>query len=180
MICGVFVEVNGMKFYGEGDPAQDGTSLARILVVEDDADIRQVLCVYLKYSGFDVREAADGQEAIRLIPEYCPNLVVLDIMMQPVDGWEVLHWLRARRLNPPLPVLVLTALYQLTEQLQGFEEGAIEYLTKPTQPGEIVERIRIILGLSTEQRTMLQRKRIDEQRKTLERIAASQPDEFTY
>jgi DNA-binding response OmpR family regulator len=173
------VEVIGMKFYGEGDSTHGGASLARILVVEDDFDIRQVLCLFLKFSGFEVCEAIDGQEAMRLIPEFCPDLVVLDIMMQPVDGWEVLHWLRARRMNPPLPVLVLTALYQPAEQLQGFEEGAIEYLTKPTQTGIIVERIHTILGLSAEQRVMLQRKRMDEQRNTLERITAK-PDEFMY
>lgn len=154
-----------------------GTPSARILLVEDDFDIRQVLHLYLKYFGFDVREAADGQEAIDLIPVYHPDLIVLDIMMQPVDGWEVLHWLRARRMNPPLPVLVLTALYQPEQQLQGFEEGAIEYLTKPTQPDIIIERIRTLLKLSTEQRMMLQRKRMDEQRNTLERITAF-PDKF--
>ena len=154
-----------------------GTPSARILLVEDDFDIRQVLHLYLKYFGFEVREAADGQEAIDLIPVYHPDLIVLDIMMQPVDGWEVLHWLRARRMNPPLPVLVLTALYQPEQQLQGFEEGAIEYLTKPTQPDIIIERIRTLLKLSTEQRMMLQRKRMDEQRNTLERITAF-PDKF--
>ena len=162
-----------MTLHGEGQ----GASTARILLVEDDADIRQVLRLYLKYYGFDVREAADGQEAIDSIPVYHPDLIVLDIMMQPVDGWEVLHWLRAQRMNPPLPVLVLTALYQPEEQLQGFEEGAIEYLTKPTQPDIIIERIRTILKLSTEQRMLLQRKRMDEQRSTLERITAF-PDKF--
>lgn len=162
-----------MSLHGEGQ----GASPARILLVEDDADIRQVLRLYLTYYGFDVREAADGQEAIDLIPAYHPDLIVLDIMMQPVDGWEVLHWLRAQRMNPPLPVLVLTALYQPEEQLQGFEEGAIEYLTKPTQPDIIIERIRTLLNLSTEQRMLLQRKRMDERRSTLERITAF-PDKF--
>ena len=162
-----------MTLHGEGQ----GASPARILLVEDDADIRQVLRLYLTYNGFDVREAADGQEAIDLIPAYRPDLIVLDIMMQPVDGWEVLHWLRARRVNPPLPVLVLTALFQPEEQLQGFEEGAIEYLTKPTELDIIIERIRTILKLSTEQRMLLQRKRMDEQRSTLERITAF-PDKF--
>src|SRR5690242_3952475 len=81
----------------------------RILVVEDDADIQHVLCVYLKHSGFEVRGASDGQEAIAAIPEFNPQLIVLDLMMRPVDGWEVLHWLRARRQVAP-PVLVLTAL----------------------------------------------------------------------
>lgn len=166
-----------MTLHGEGFFTPGGAPSARILLVEDDFDIRQVLHLYLKYYGFEVREAADGQEAIDLIPVYHPDLIILDIVMQPVDGWEVLHWLRARRMNPPLPVLLLTALYQPEQQLQGFEEGAIEYLTKPTQPDIIVERIRTLLNLSTEQRLMLQRKRMDEQRSTLERITAL-PDKF--
>ena len=165
-----------MSLHEEGTFPGDAPA-ARLLLVEDDTDIRQVLHLYLKYYDFDVREAADGQEAIDLIPVYHPDLIILDIMMQPVDGWEVLHWLRARRMNPPLPVLVLTALYQPEQQLQGFEEGAIEYLTKPTQPDIIIERIRTLLKLSTEQRLMLQRKRMDEQRNTLERITAF-PDKF--
>lgn len=152
---------------------------ARILVVEDDADIQHVLCVYLKHSGFDVRGASDGQEAIIVIPEFCPQLIVLDLMMRPVDGWEVLHWLRARRQIAP-PVLVLTALAQLDEQVHGFEEGAIEYLTKPTQPRIIVEHIRKILALSSEQRALFQRERKEQRRKTLDLISAPQPDEFIY
>ncbi len=166
-----------MTLHEEGNLEPEGARPARILLVEDDFDIRQVLHLYLKYYGFEMREAADGQEAIDLIPIYHPDLIVLDIVMQPVDGWEVLHWLRAQRMNPPLPVLVLTALYQPEQQLQGFEEGAIEYLTKPTQPDIIVERIRTLLKLSTEQRLMLQSKRMDEQRNTLERITAY-PDKF--
>lgn len=159
--------------------AETQAKTARILVVEDDADIQHVLCVYLKYSGFDVRSASDGQEAIVIIPEFVPHLIVLDLMMRPVDGWEVLHWLRARRQFSP-PVLVLIALTQLEEQVHGFEAGALEYLTKPTQPSIIVERIRKILALSNEQRTLLQRERCEQQRKILKLISASQPDEFTY
>ncbi|MGH2507160.1 MAG: response regulator transcription factor [Ktedonobacteraceae bacterium] len=152
---------------------------ARILVVEDDADIQHVLCVYLRYSGFDVRGASDGQEAIAIIPEFVPHLIVLDLMMRPIDGWEVLHWLQARRQLPP-PVLVLTALTQLEDQVHGFEVGVLEYLTKPTQPSIIVERIRKILALSSEQRALLQRERYEQQRKVLKLISASQPDEFIY
>ena len=151
----------------------------RILVVEDDADIQHVLCVYLKHSGFEVRGASDGQEAIAAIPEFCPHLIVLDLMMRPVDGWEVLHWLRSRRQVAP-PVLVLTALTQLEDQVHCFEAGAVEYLTKPTQPRVIVERIRKILALSHEQRALLQHQLQEQQRKTLDLISAPQPDEFTY
>src|SRR5579859_1548537 len=153
---------------------------AKILVVEDDTDILQVLCVFLKYAGFEVCGVSGGQEALKVVPEFCPHLIVLDLMMQPVSGFEVLDWLRAKHITPPLPVLVLTALNQLTEQIHGFEEGAVEYVTKPAQPTALVERIHTILSLSVEQRTLLRHKRINEQRRVLERIFAPQPDEFVY
>jgi len=153
---------------------------SRILVVEDDRDILQVLCVFLKFAGFEVHGVGNGLEAIRAVPEFCPHLIVLDLMMQPVDGFEVLDWLRTNRLTPPLPVLVLTALTHVKDQVHGFEEGAIEYVTKPAQPSALVERIRAILSLSAEQRTLLWRKRMDERRKVVERIYAPQPDEFVY
>lgn len=171
--------MNERDFLQQG-PQHSSAPAERILVVEDDANIQHVLCVYLKYSGFDVRGASDGQEAIAIIPQFCPQLIVLDLMMRPVDGWEVLHWLRASRLASPPPVLVLTALTQLEDQVHGFEAGAIEYLTKPTQPSIIVERIRKILSLTSEQRLLLQSERQEQQRRALEMISASQPDEFIY
>ncbi len=176
----------------------------KILVVEDDVDIRQILSVFLKHSGFDVQIASDGQEAIRAIPQYRPDLIVLDLIMQPVSGWDVLRWLRANQRESPaeiatmteadtpsinrgatallhaIPVLILTALTHIDQQVDGFEAGAVEYMTKPTQPGKIVERINVILSLSAEERTTLRNKRIDEHRAVLERIHAPQPDEFFY
>ena len=153
---------------------------SKILVVEDDAAILQVLCVFLEFAEFEVLGISNGEEAIHVIPEFCPHLIVLDLMMQPVSGFEVLDWLRANRMTPPLPVLVLTALTQLTEQVHGFEVGAIEYMTKPAQPSALVERIRALLSLTVEQRTLLRHKRMDEQRRVVERINAPQPDEFVY
>ncbi len=153
---------------------------SKILVVEDDAAILQVLCVFLKFAGFEVLGVSNGQDAMHVMREFCPHLIVLDLMMQPVSGFEVLDWLRANRITPPLPVLVLTALTGLTEQVHGFEEGAIEYMTKPAQPSALVERIRTILSLSVEQRSLLRHRRMDEQRRVLERVYAPQPDEFVY
>ena len=153
---------------------------AKILVVEDDAAILQVLCVFLEFAEFEVLGISNGEGAIDVIPEFCPHLIVLDLMMQPVSGFEVLEWLRANRITPPLPVLVLTALTQLTEQVHGFEEGAVEYMTKPAQPSALVERIRSILSLSVEERILLRYKRMDEQRRVVERVYAPQPDEFVY
>ena len=153
---------------------------SKILVVEDDAKIQQVLSVFLQCAGFEVCSVADGQDAIRVIPEFKPHLIVLDLLMQPVNGWEVLNWLHVNSITPPLPVLVLTALSHVTQRVQGFEQGAVEYVTKPTQPSTLVARIREILSLSVEQQTLLRRKRMDEQRRVMEQIYAPQSDEFVY
>jgi DNA-binding response OmpR family regulator len=153
---------------------------SKILVVEDDEDILCVLCAFLEFAKFEVRGVTNGQEAIRVIPEYRPHLVVLDLMMQPVNGFEVLDWLRVNHLTPPLPVLVLTALTHVTEQVHGFEEGAVDYMTKPTQPSKLVERINTLLSLSVEQRSHLRHERMDEQRKIMERLLAPQSDDFVY
>jgi DNA-binding response OmpR family regulator len=155
-------------------------SRTKILVIEDDVAIRQVICLFLQLSGFEVAEAEDGQQAISMLPECCPDLIVLDLMMRPVDGWEVLDWLREHPFTPPPPVLILTALTQLSEQVHGLEAGAVEYMTKPSQPSKLVERISALLSLSVEQRAMLRRKRIDERRSVLSRICAPQPDEFMF
>jgi DNA-binding response OmpR family regulator len=151
---------------------------SKILLIEDEAAIRQVLRFFLKHNGYEVLDVPDGSEAIRAIPDFNPDLIILDLVMRPVSGWEVLQWLRSKRLTPQIPVLVVSALTQLKSQVQGFEEGAIEYITKPTQPSLIVERVRAILALNQQQRAMLQHARMDEQRKTFERVYATQPDEF--
>jgi DNA-binding response OmpR family regulator len=153
---------------------------ARILVVEDEKAIQQVLCFFLNRNSFETLGVSGGEEAIRVIPEFNPHLMLLDLVMHPVSGWDVLSWLRLNRPTPPLPVIVLSSLVHLKEQMHGFEEGAVDYITKPTQPSAIVERVRTILAMSTEQRSMLQRKRLDEQRKILTRLYAAQHDEFVY
>jgi DNA-binding response OmpR family regulator len=152
----------------------------KILIVEDEPMIRQVLCILVRHGDFDVLGVSSGQEAMLVIPEFKPDLIILDLLMHPVSGWDVLHWLRANHLTPHIPVLVVSALVHLTEQMHGFEEGAIEYIPKPTQPSMVVERVRTLLSMSVEQRRRLQRKRMDEQRKTLARLSAAQMDEFVY
>lgn len=152
----------------------------RILVAEDEVAIQQVLSFFLTHRDFEVFAASDGQEAIRAIPEFKPHLIILDLGMYPVSGWEVLHWLQVNHLNPPVPVLIMSASVHLSDQIRGFEAGAIEYITKPTQPSVIVERVRALLTLTAEQCAQLQHRRMDEQRKMLARVSAPQPDEFVY
>jgi DNA-binding response OmpR family regulator len=152
----------------------------KILIVEDEAMIQQVLCICLKRRDFDVLGVSSGQEAMLIVPEFNPHLIILDLLMHPISGWDVLHWLRANHLTPRIPVLVVSALVHLTEQMQGFEEGAIEYIPKPTQPSIIVERVRTLLSMTDGQRRRIHRQRMDEQRKTLARLSAAQLDEFVY
>ena len=153
---------------------------AKILVVEDEPSIQQVLCFFLNHNGFEVLGVSNGQDAIRAISEFEPHLIILDLIMRPVSGWDVLAWLRTNRSTAPLPVIVLSALVNLKDQMHAFEEGAVEYITKPTQPSAIVERVRIILAMSAEQRSLLQRRRLDEQRKTLTRLSTAQRDTRVY
>jgi DNA-binding response OmpR family regulator len=153
---------------------------SKILVVEDEPSIQQVLCFFLTHNGFEVLGVSNGQDAIRAIPEFDPQLIILDLIMRPISGWDVLTWLHMNHAVPPLPVIVLSALVNLNEQMHGFEEGAVEYITKPTQPSAIVERVRTILSMSTEQRGLLRRTRLDEQRKTLARLSTMKRDEFVY
>ncbi len=153
---------------------------AKILVVEDEPSIQQVLCFFLTHNGFEVLGVSNGQDAIQAIAEFDPQLVILDLIMRPVSGWDVLEWLRINRPPSSLPVIVLSALVNLKEQMHGFEEGAVEYITKPTQPSAIVERVRTILAMSAEQRKLLQRKRLDDQRRMLARLSRTQRDEFVY
>jgi len=152
----------------------------KILIVEDEPMIQQVLCILLKHGNFDVLGISSGQEAMQAVTEFNPHLIILDLLMRPVSGWDVLHWLRANHLTPHIPVLVISALVHLTEQMHGFEEGAIEYIPKPTQPSIIVERVRALLSMTDDQRRMLHRQRMDEQRKVLARLSNVQVEEFVH
>ncbi|WP_052887835.1 response regulator transcription factor [Thermogemmatispora carboxidivorans] len=148
----------------------------KILVVEDDEAILNVLSLFLSYAHFEVRGARSGKEAMELVPSFGPQLIVLDLNMRPISGWEVLHWLRASKLSPPIRVLVLTASTRLSEQVRGLE-GAVDYLTKPTQPSVLVERIRSILAMSDEALLSLLQKRLQEQRRVLEQLVQAGKDE---
>lgn len=158
----------------------DASQKKRILVVEDEVAIQQVLSFFLKHHDFEALAALDGQEAIRLIPLFKPDLIILDLIMYPLSGWEVLQWLRTNHLTSQTPVLVMSSLVNLSDQMRAFEAGAIEYVTKPAQPSVIIGRIRALLALTAEQRARLRGERIAAQRRTLARINVSQPDEFVY
>ncbi|WP_339261007.1 response regulator transcription factor [Paenibacillus sp. FSL R5-0713] len=117
--------------------------MATILVADDDPNIRELVCLFLKNDGFTTVEAADGKEALTVYGETPVDLVVLDIMMPVMDGWALCKELR--RANPDLPVLMLTARGETWEKVKGFELGTDDYLTKPFDPLELTARVRALL-----------------------------------
>lgn len=119
---------------------------ARLLVVDDEPSIRELLTASLKFAGFDVQSAADGNEALRLAESHKPDLVVLDVMLPDLDGFAVTRRLRER--GRAMPVLFLTARDDTSDKITGLTVGGDDYVTKPFSLEEVVARIRAILRRS--------------------------------
>jgi two-component system phosphate regulon response regulator PhoB len=119
--------------------------MARILVIEDEADIRQVLDYNLKSAGHEVLEAARGMDGLRLVREREPDLVLLDLMLPDMPGTEVCRSIKDNPATRTLPVVMLTARGEEIDRVVGFEIGADDYITKPFSVRELVLRIRAVL-----------------------------------
>lgn len=122
--------------------------MARVLVVDDDVTVREVVVSYLRAGGHSVVEAADGLEALRAMRSDPADLVVLDLMMPGIDGLEVCRRLRAAG---DVPIIMLTALGAEVDRVVGLESGADDYVTKPFSPRELVLRVEALLRRAGEQ-----------------------------
>lgn len=111
----------------------------RILVADDEPEIRDVLRLYLEKEGYGVLEAADGMEAVRLVRQEKPDLAMLDIMMPGMDGYRVLRNIREEN---NLPVIILSAKSSDSDKILGLDLGADDYITKPFVPLEAVARVK--------------------------------------
>ena len=116
--------------------------LTRVLVVDDEPMVREVLQRYLELEGFEVAVAEDGEAALASFTETRPDLVVLDLMLPRIDGLEVL---RRMRVDASTPVIMLTARGEETDRVVGLELGADDYVTKPFSPREVIARVRAVL-----------------------------------
>ena len=117
--------------------------MTRVLVVDDDVTVREVVVTYLRAAGHEVDETADGEGALTLLRDHPADLVVLDLMLPGIDGLEVCQRLRDR--GDDLPVIMLTALGSETDRVVGLERGADDYVTKPFSPRELVLRVDSVL-----------------------------------
>jgi two-component system OmpR family response regulator len=119
------------------------TPEARLLVVDDEPSIRELLTASLRFAGFEVLPAADGAEALKLAEQHRPDLVVLDIMLPDLDGFTVTRKLRER--GRDVPVVFLTARDETSDKVTGLTVGGDDYVTKPFSLEEVVARIRAVL-----------------------------------
>lgn len=131
--------------------------MARILAVDDEQSIRKLVSVTLEGRGYEVDTAADGQEALEKATATKPDLVVLDIMMPKMDGWEVARRLRDDEQTKGIPIIFLSAAGQFESQLHGLESGSADYLTKPFTPSELADLVTATLN--PEQRDKLTQER---------------------
>lgn len=119
---------------------------ATILVVDDEPDVRTLCRVNLEYSGYGVVEAGSGAEALDLVKNRKPDLVLLDLMMPRMDGWEVLRLLKEDEDTATIPVVLLTARADDESQLKGWSEGIVDYITKPFNPLSLVRFVEKALA----------------------------------
>ena len=117
-------------------------STDHIMLVEDEPSISEVVTLYLKRAGFQVQAFADGALALEKLQQNLPDLLVLDLMVPNVDGYEITRWLRDRS---DVPIIILTARRSEADRIAGLEMGADDYVVKPFSPQELVSRVRAVL-----------------------------------
>jgi DNA-binding response OmpR family regulator len=131
-----------------------------VLIVDDDPTAREALVAILEGEGYELQQAKDGVQALRLLKRLQPDLILLDVMMPAMDGFEVCRRIRA---TPPLaevPIILLTALDDADSRLRGIESGADDFLSKPPDRRELVARVRTITRLNRYRTLMEQRENI--------------------
>jgi DNA-binding response OmpR family regulator len=114
--------------------------MIKILIADDQSDIREIVTWYLSREGFQVFSVADGDSAMEIETIHTPDLLILDVMMPGKSGWDV-----AQSIKRNVPIIFLTALDQETDKLNGFSLGADDYITKPFSPRELVARVHVTL-----------------------------------
>jgi DNA-binding response OmpR family regulator len=117
----------------------------RVLVVDDDELICDLVSETLSFEGYEVTAALSGEQALRMLESSQPNVILLDVMMSGIDGFEICRRVLGNPVTQNIPVIFLTAKGQFEDELRGYEEGAFDYITKPFHPLSLAPTIREIL-----------------------------------
>ena len=118
----------------------------KALIVEDDPEARKVLSLILKLDGYEILTASGGAEAVQAMMTVIPDLVLLDVMMPGMDGYQVCGWVRSNPVTAAVPVVMLSGKADPESVARGLEVGADEYLSKPISPGKLTARLRGVLA----------------------------------
>ena len=115
--------------------------IKKILIVEDDGNIRELLRLYLEREGYEITEAANGEEGVELWRKINPDMILLDVMMPIMDGWQVCKIIRK---ESKVPIIIMTAKGETFDKVNGLEMGADDYIVKPLEMREVIARVRAI------------------------------------
>jgi two-component system, OmpR family, alkaline phosphatase synthesis response regulator PhoP len=125
-------------------PGTSGNRGAKVLVVEDEQDVAEMIRYNLGREGYDVRLASNGTDALRQVKDARPDVILLDIMVPHLNGWEICRRLKQDRETQAIPVIMVTGRVEEGDKVLGFEMGADDYVTKPFSPRELVARVRAV------------------------------------
>lgn len=148
--------------------------MSSVLIVDDDQTARETLVAILEGEGYDLQQAKDGIQALQILKQLQPDLILLDVMMPAMDGFEVCRRLRATPALAEVPIILLTALDDRDSLLRGIESGADDFLSKPPDRRELIARVRTITRLNRYRTLMEQRENI---RRMAEHVVAAQEEE---
>jgi DNA-binding response OmpR family regulator len=122
------------------------TSEKSILLVDDDPSIVQMTTLLLEQAGYGVRSAHSGEEALLCVRDTVPQLILLDVTMPGMDGWEVLRLLKSDEATSSVPVVMFSVKYEIRDKVHALQQGAHDYITKPFSTEDLLARVERIFG----------------------------------
>ncbi|MBT3322374.1 MAG: response regulator, partial [Anaerolineae bacterium] len=133
----------------------------KILIIDDDLDTLRLVGLMLQKKGYEIAAANNGKQGLLKVAEDIPDLILLDVMMPEMDGYEVARRLRQDPQTENIPILMFTAKSQLNDKVTGFEAGADDYLTKPTHPAELQAHVKALLARSVKVDNVLPQRKME-------------------
>jgi len=137
------------------------TNTTKILIVDDNVDTVELLRKRFRIEGYETAEAYDGEEGLKKVSDYVPDLVVLDVMMPKMDGYEVCKRIKQDESLKQIPILMLSAKSQVPDKVKGLDIGADDYITKPFDFKEVMARVRTLLSQKIESKKLAEKEKFD-------------------